>query len=440
MEWYWALLFLLGMVMIPMFLGVPVAIAFFGANVIGALTFLGGEAGMIQLERNIVDGLVRFALAPVAMFILMGEILFHTGIAFRAIDAIDKLIAKIPGRLSLVAVAGGTVFSTLSGSSMANTALLGTTLMPEMQRRGYHRSMAMGPILGTGGIAMLIPPSSLAVLLGSLSGISIAGILIAGAIPGLIMAVVHFSYVIIRCTINPSLAPSYDMPVMTKWERVRPVLIYVVPLLSLFGVVVGSILVGIATPTESASLGAIGAVLAAAAYRSLSWKGLWKAMVETGKLTVMIYFIIAASLTFSQILAFSGATTGLLQLMQQIEPTPLTLLAGMMILMLVMGCFMDPVSIMLITLPFFIPIAELIKIDLIWFGVLMLLALEIGQTTPPFGMLLFVMRGIAPPNISMRHIYAAVTPFVLLEIGILVFLILVPGVVTWLPDLLASSR
>jgi TRAP-type C4-dicarboxylate transport system permease large subunit len=126
--------------------------------------------------------------------------------------------------------------------------------------------------------------------------------------------------------------------------------------------------------------------------------------------------------------------------MQQIEPTPLTLLAGMMILMLVMGCFMDPVSIMLITLPFFIPIAELIKIDLIWFGVLMLLALEIGQTTPPFGMLLFVMRGIAPPNISMRHIYAAVTPFVLLEIGILVFLILVPGVVTWLPDLLASSR
>jgi tripartite ATP-independent transporter DctM subunit len=439
MEWYWALLFLLGMVMVPMFLGVPVAISFFGANVIGALIFLGGEAGLVQLERNVVDGLVRFALAPVAMFILMGEILFHTGVAYRAIDAIDKLIAKVPGRLSLVAVVGGTVFSTLSGSSMANTALLGTTLMPEMRRRGYHRSMAMGPILGTGGIAMLIPPSSLAVLLGSLSGISIAGILIAGAIPGMIMAVVHFSYVIIRCKINPSLAPSYDMPKMTVWERVRPVLIYVIPLLSLFGVVVGSILVGIATPTESASLGAIGAGLAAACYRSLTWKGLWKAIVETGKLAVMIYFIIAASLTFSQILAFSGATTGLLQLMQQIEPTPLTLLAGMMVLMLVMGCFMDPVSIMLITLPFFIPIAELIKIDLIWFGVLMLLALEIGQTTPPFGMLLFVMRGISPPDISMRDIYVAVTPFVLLEIGILVFLILVPGVVTWLPDLLAGG-
>ena len=438
MEWYWAFVFLLGLVMTLMFFGVPVAIAFFGANIIGAFTFLGGEAGLIQLERNMVEGLVRFALAPVAMFILMGEILFHTGIAFRAIDAIDKLIARVPGRLSLVAVAGGTVFSTLSGSSMANTALLGTTLMPEMRRRGYHRSMAMGPILGTGGIAMLIPPSSLAVLLGSLSGISIAGILIAGAIPGLIMAVVHFSYVMLRCTFNPSLAPSYEMPAMTVWERVRPVLIYVVPLLSLFGVVVGSILVGIATPTESASLGTIGAVIAAACYRSLTWRGLWTAITETGKLTVMIYFIIAASLTFSQILSFSGATTGLLSLIAQIDPTPITLLVSMMLLMLVMGCFMDPVSIMLITLPFFIPLAEQIHIDLIWFGVLMLLALEIGQTTPPFGMLLFVMRGVAPPDITMRHIYAAVAPFVLLEIGILVFLIAVPGTVTWLPDLMKS--
>ncbi len=438
MEWYWALSFLLGLVMIPMFLGVPVAIAFFGANIIGAFTFLGGEPGLVQFERNMVEGLVRFSLAPVAMFILMGEILFHTGVAIRAIDSIEKLIARVPGRLSLVAVTGGTVFSTLSGSSMANTALLGTTLMPEMKRRGYHNSMAMGPILGTGGIAMLIPPSSLGVLLGSLSGISIAGILIAGAIPGLIMAVVHFSYVMIRCTLNPDLAPAYDMPETTFWKRLKPTLIYVVPLLSLFLVVVGSILVGIATPTESASLGTIGAVLAAAAYRSLKWKDLWKAITETGKLTVMIYFIIAASLTFSQILSFSGATAGMLSLIQEVDPTPLLLLCSMMLLMLVMGCFMDPVSIMLITLPFFIPMAEQIHIDLIWFGVLMLLALEIGQTTPPFGMLLFVMRGVAPPDITMRHIYAAVTPFVLLEIGILVFLILVPGVVTWLPKLMAG--
>lgn len=436
MEWYWALALLLGTVMVLMFMGVPVAVAFFGANIVGAIVFLGGEPGLIQLERNIVDGLVRFSLAPISMFILMGEILFHTGVAVRAIDAVDKLIARVPGRLSLVAVVGGTVFSTLSGSSMANTAMLGTTLMPEMRSRGYHTSMAMGPILGTGGIAMLIPPSSLAVLLGSLSGISIAALLIAAAIPGFMMAMTHFSYVVIRCKLNPSLAPVYELPPMTRWERIRPTLVYVVPLLGLFGVVVGSILGGVATPTESASLGVLGAAIAAALYRSFSVKAIWTAVYETGKLSVMIFFIIAASLTFSQILSFSGATSGLLSIMSELDPDRVTLILGMMAMMLVLGCFMDPLSIMLITLPFFIPLAELVQVDMVWFGVIMLLALEIGQTTPPFGMLLFVMRGVATPDITMRDIYASVTPFVLLEIGLLIVLVAFPELVVWLPELM----
>lgn len=436
MEWYWALASLIGVVVLLMFAGVPVALAFFGANVFGAIVFLGGEAGLGQLVQNVVDGLVKFSLAPIMMFVLMGEIMFQTGVAFRAIDAIDRLISRVPGRLSIVAVLGGTVFATLSGSSMANTALLGTTLMPEMRKRGYHKYMAMGPILGTGGIAMLIPPSGMAVLLGSLSGISIAGILIAGAIPGVIMAVVHFSYVVIRCTLNPSLAPVYDQPEMTFWERVKPFCVYVLPLLSLFGVVVGSILGGIATPTESAALGAIGAVVAAACYGALDRASLRRALQETGKIAVMIFFIIAASLTFSQILAFSGATNGLLNLIRQVEPTPVTLVCGMMIIMLLLGCFMDPLSILLITLPFFMPLAELVGLNLIWFGVLMLLALEIGQTTPPFGMLLFCMKGVAPPDITMKDIYIAVTPFILLELCILAFLIAVPSVVTWLPELM----
>ena len=178
--------------------------------------------------------------------------------------------------------------------------------------------------------------------------------------------------------------------------------------------------------------------VAAACYRSLSWKGLWTAMVETGKLAVTIYFIIAASLTFSQILSFSCATTGLLSLIQQIDSTPFSLPIAMMALMLLMGRFMDPVSIMPITLPFFIPLAEPIRIDLIWFGVLMLPALEIGQTTPPFGMLLFVMRGVAPPDTTMGQIYAAVAPFIVLEIGILAFLMAVPAAVTWLPQPMAG--
>lgn len=415
-----------------MIAGMPVALAFFGANIVGAYIFFGGEIGLGQWVRNMVEGVGNFAFAPVLCFLLMGEILYHSGVAMRAIDAIDRLIARVPGRLCLVAITGGTAFSALSGSTMANTAMLGSTLMPEMQKRGYHWSMTMGPILGTGGIAMLIPPSGLAILLGSLAEISIAGILIGAAVPGFMMAAIHFSYVIIRCWSNPSLAPPYDVPEMSFKERVTPFLIYVVPLFLLFAVVVGSILAGIATPTESACFGTIGSIVAAIVYRSFTWEMFWKALQETGHIAVMVLFIIAASLTFSQILAFSGATDGLVSLIRLVDPSPIVLVACMLLITLLLGCIMDPLSIMLITLPFFIPLAQIAQIDLIWFGVLMLLALEIGQTTPPFGLLLFVMKSVAPADTTMRQIYLAVTPFILLEIALLIFLILVPETITWL--------
>lgn len=438
MEWYAALGLMIGLAVLLMMLGVPVALAFLATNLLGAVLFLGGEAGLIQVGRNMVEAVASFQLAPIAAFLLMGEILFQTGLANRAIDAVDRLITRVPGRLSIVAILGGTTFSALSGSTMANTAMLGSTLMPEMRKRGYHLSMAMGPILGTGGIAMLIPPSGLAILLGSLSGISIAGILIGGAVPGFLIAAAHLGYVVFRCWRNPKLAPAYDLPETSFGARIRPFLIYVLPLLGLFVLVVGSILGGFATPTESAALGAIGSVLAAICYRRFSWQRIEKAMYEAGKITVMILFIIVASLTFSQLLAFSGATNGLLNLVKSSNPDPMTLLAGMMLITLFLGCFMDPLSIMLITLPFFVPLADTAGFDLIWFGVLMLLALEISQTTPPFGILLFVMKGVTP-DATMRQIYASVTPFILLELLILALLMLVPETVTWLPELLSRN-
>ena len=243
MVWYAALGLMIGLAVFLMMLGVPVAMAFLGTNLLGAVIFLGGQTGLIQVARNMVEAVASFQLAPIAAFLLMGEILFQTGLANRAIDAVDRLITRVPGRLAIVAVVGGTTFSALSGSTMANTAMLGSTLMPEMRKRGYHLSMSMGPILGTGGIAMLIPPSGLAILLGSLSSISIAGILIGGAVPGFLLAFGHLTYVVVRCTLNPGLAPAYDLPGVLFRERVRPFLLHVVPLLGLFIIVVGSILV-----------------------------------------------------------------------------------------------------------------------------------------------------------------------------------------------------
>ena len=436
MEWYFALGLLLGMLILFMATGLPVAFSFFAVNLVGAVVFLGGEAGLMQLVRNAVWSVTTFSLAPIPLFILMGEIMFHTGMAFRAIDAVDRLIARVPGRLSLVAVTGGTIFSTLSGSTMANVAMLGSSLLPEMQRRGYHPSMAMGPILGTGGIAMLIPPSALAVLLASLAQMPVAELLVAGIVPGLLIALLFFVYIVVRCRLNPGLAPAYVQEDLAPGDRVRPFLIYVVPLMALFVLVVGSILAGWATPTESAALGAVGAVIAAVAYRCLTRRALRTALIEAAKVTGMALFIICASVTFAQILAFSGAVDGLLEVTIELDFSPITLLILMLLILLALGAFIDQLSMMLITLPFFMPLAQHAGFDLVWYGVLLLVVLEVSLTTPPFGLLLFVMKGVAPPQITLRQIYVAAGPFIALELLVLILLVVYPGLATWLPNLI----
>ncbi|MSQ70797.1 MAG: TRAP transporter large permease [Betaproteobacteria bacterium] len=438
MVWYVTLTLMMALFMALLAIGLPVAFAFFTVNIVGALIFLGGEAGLGQLVRNASDAVINISLAPIPLFILMGELMYHTGLAGRAIDAVDKLIARLPGRLSLVAVVSGTIFSALSGSTIANTAMLGSTLIPEMYRRGYHPHMAMGPILGTGGIAMLIPPSALGVLLASLGQIPVAELLIASILPGIVMAGLFFVYILVRCALNPELAPAYDVGNLTLWQRLRPFVVHVLPLLLIFIVVVGSMLRGIASPTESAALGCSATVIAAVLYRSAGWKGISKALIETAKLSVMILFIICASITFSQILAFSNATEGMMTLLDVKTMSPLTLIIAMMVILLILGCFMDQVSMMLITLPFFMPIVNALGINPVWFGVMMMIALEIGFTTPPFGLLLFVMKGVVPEETSMATICAAAVPFIGLMLLTLVLVMMFPWMALWLPGMIVK--
>ncbi|WP_169543983.1 TRAP transporter large permease [Sneathiella aquimaris] len=439
MEWSLALLLLLGLMLVLMLLSVPVAFAFLGVNIVGAWIFLGGEVGLVQLVRNSMTSITTFTLAPIPLFLLMGEILFHSGIAYKSVDAIDRLISRVPGRLSVVAVAGGTVFSSLSGSTIANTAVLGSTLLPDMLKRGYAPSIAMGPIMATGSIAMLIPPSALAVLLGSLSGISIAQLLLAGIIPGIMMSILFITYIVGRCYFQPHLAPADEEQEKLSWkERIVPIFVYVVPLFAIFLVVVGSIFSGWATPTESAALGSMASILAALGYRNLTLKILITSLMETAKVSAMILFIIVASMSFSQILTFSGGTTGLLSVFGQFEMTPVILVIGMICILLVLGAFMDQVSMMLVSLPFFMPLALANDINTLWLGVLMLIVMEMSFTTPPFGLLLYVMRGVAPPHISMRQIYSAALPFIGLSTIVLVVLMVFPEIITWLPAALRN--
>jgi tripartite ATP-independent transporter DctM subunit len=446
MDWVSALVLMLGMICAFMALGLPVAFAFLLANIAGALIFLGGSAGLVSLMRGSMASIANFNLAPIPLFLLMGEILLQTGIAFRAVDAIDRLISRVPGRLSIVAVTGGTVFSALSGSTIATTAMLGQALLPDMLKRGYHPTMAMGPIMAIGGVDMLIPPSALTVLLATLASgvskvkISVADLLIAGILPGLIMSTLFIGYIVLRCHLNPALAPAYEVKRFSFRERWLPFLKYVVPLFLIFIVVMGSMFSGIASPTDAAALGCLATVVLALAYRSLRMGTLVACLKGTAVVTTMIFFIIAASTSFAQILAFSGATDGALAALGKLGLEKYTAIFVMIGVLLVLGCFMDQVSMMLLTLPFFMPLANDFlgpsSFDHVWLGVILLISLQIGLLTPPFGLLLFVMKGVAPPEISLRQVWAAATPFTLIVLAVLLALVFVPELATALVRLM----
>ena len=436
MEWQTLLVLMLGGLGALLLMGLPVAFSFLVVTIFGAFTVLGGERGLVQLARNATQAVTNFQLAPIPLFILMGEILFQTGVAHKAIDAVDRVVTRIPGRLSVVTVFGGTIFAALSGSTIANTAMLGSTLLPGMLKKGYAPTMAMGPIMASGAIAMLIPPSALAVLVGSLAGISIAGLLLAGVLPALLLATLFVGWIVLRSVSAPHLAPPEDQTPMTTGERWRPFLIYVLPLGSIFVVVIGSLLAGLATPTESAALGCVAAVLLGALYRAMDWPRMRKALMETVKLSVMILFIIMTSQTFAQVLSFSGATNGVIRVIEGYELGPLGVLLGMIVILLLLGCFIDQVSMLMVTVPIFVPLANAAGIDPMILGVVYLLTMEIGLLTPPFGLLLFVMRGVAPPAIGIRTIYAAALPYVIMKLMVLGIIVWWPAIATWLPALL----
>ena len=436
MTWQSAAWLLLGGSTVLMFLGLPVAFAFLAINLIGAAIFLGGDAGMMQLARNSVQSVTSFALTPIPLFILMGEVLFHTGLAVKVIDGVERLIRDVPGRLAVIAVVAGTVFSAISGSTIATTAMLGSLMLPVMLSRGYHPTIATGPIMAIGAVDMLIPPSALTVLLGSLSGISISKLLVGGIVPGLILSAIFIAYIVTRVRMNPELAPKTSFDEYHGWRRFQPFLQYVIPLVSIFVIVVGAMIAGWATPTECAALGAFATMLLALLYGVLSVESVIKALRGTAGISGMILFIIVGATTFSQILSFSGASNGLAQLITGFGLPPLAVIAGMMLFLIFLGVFVEQVSMMMITLPIFMPVVQQMGIDLVWFGVMFLICMQLGLLMPPHGLLLMTMKGVAPPQVTMLHIFRAVMPFLLISVVVLALVFLVPAVATWLPNLI----
>jgi tripartite ATP-independent transporter DctM subunit len=435
MEWQLLLLLILGGMVLLMATGMPIVISLFTIVIIGAYMLYGGMVGLEQLILSIYTTLTSFTLLPIPLFVLMGELMVHSGIAVNVIDVLGKWMGRIPGRLSLLTVAAGTIMSTLTGSSMASVAILGAVLVPEMESRGYHKHMVLGPILGSGGLAMMIPPSAMAIILCSIGQISIGATLMAIIIPGLLMALFYATYIIVVCLINPSLAPSYDVAKVPLREKVVGLAIYVLPTGIIIFLVIGLILLGVATPSESAASGTIGMVALILAYGRMNWDVIKKSILGTLTVTGMAFAIIAAANTFSQILSFSGATQGLTEFATRLPLPPIALVITMQVVILIMGAFMDPVAILMITLPIFVPFILSLGFSDIWFAAIVLLNIEMAMTTPPFGLCLFVMKGVTKEEISMMDIYLSALPFLMCDAAVMGLMLAFPEIALWLPKL-----
>lgn len=432
MEWWMILLLIFGGLIFLMATGMPVAFSFLLVCLVGVYLLWGGIMGLEQLISSLKDSVSMWSLVPLPLFILMGDVMFHSNVAPLMIDALDKWIGKVPGRLSLLAIATGALLSCLTGASMASVAMLGSAMTPEMTKRGYKDVMSLGPILGSGGLAIMIPPSGLAVLVATIAKFSVGKFLVAIIVPGILMAALFALYVIIRCTVNPQLAPRYEVAHYSLAEKLKGTVQYILPIGLVVFLVVGVILLGIATPTEAAATGTVGCIILAIIYRRFSLSMMKNAIKSTLETTGMMFLIVAASTAFSQILSFSGAVSGMVDFATGMHMSPIMIVIVSQVIIFILGMFMGAIPIVLITVPIFFPMIMALGYDPLWYGVLFLINIEISPITPPFGLSLFVLKGVTQGKTKMVNIWKAALPFIILDVITMGLVMVIPGLALWL--------
>ncbi len=435
--WAIALILTILAIICILLLGVPVALGFLALNAILSLVFIGYPAGGLQVVGSIESSLGNFNLLPIPLFVLMGELLFRAGVATRALNGIALWLGRLPGKLALVNVGTGTMFAMFSGSAVATTSTVGKMVLPDMVRQGYNRQFAMSSVLAAGGLAAIIPPSSLAVLVGTIGGISVGGMLLGGLIPGLLIAAIAAGYIIVRSMINTSLVPTAVDTSSVDWaQRWRALFRDILPLAAIMLLVLGLILTGVATPTEAAALGTAGSFLMAVTLGNLRAKEVLASLMSTVKVACGILLIIAGAAAYSQMLAYSGSISGLISFTTSLDVAPILIVILMLFVVFLMGSPLEPVSIMLITLPAFMPIVMGLDFNPIWFGVMFLIMIDVGNLTPPLGLQLFALSSAAGPGVTFWAIVRAAWPIIAIEVVAIALMLAFPGIVTFLPDLL----
>lgn len=435
MEWYTTLI--AGMVILfALFLsGAPIFLAFLAAILIGVYVII-GPAGFPMFVNSVLDTATTTSLASIPLFILMGELLFRSGTMDVLFESIDKLVGKVKGRQYVLVVVLSAVFGALSGVAMAVAAMLGRAIMPGMQARGYDRNIAAGLIIGGASLAPIIPPSLLAIIVGSLADVSIAKLLIAGVIPGLFIGGIFLVYVFVRIALNPALAPgnvSGERASVSAAEKLMAI-VRTLPFIVVIFSVMGFIMLGIATPSESAATGVVGSLLTAAIYRKLSLQMIWDSLIAAITVSAMILAIMAMSKMFTQLLAFTGATTELVNLVANLGYAPVIMLLIMLAVPFVLCMFIDTIAVILLTIPIYQPVVTALEFDPVWFWLLFLVNITLGAITPPFGYTLFAFKAVVP-DMSIAQVYRATWPFVGLFLLGIALIIIFPAIATWLPNL-----
>jgi tripartite ATP-independent transporter DctM subunit len=435
MDWYVTLLAGIAIIFALFLSGAPIFLAFLFAILTGVY-FIIGPFGFPMVANSILDTVSITSLASIPLFILMGELLFRSGTMDVLFNSIDKLVGRVKGRQYVLVVVLSAVFGALSGVAMAVAAMLGRAIMPGMVARGYDRNIAAGLIVSGASLAPIIPPSLLAIIVGSIADVSIAKLLIAGFIPGLLLAGIFLIYVFIRIAMNPKLAPANSdskQGDVTSGEMVWA-LIRILPFAIVIFSVMGFILMGIATPSESAATGVVGALITAAIYKNLSFKMIWNSVMASITVSAMILAIMAMSKMFTQLLAFTGATSELVELVANLGYGPLTMLIIMLAVPFVLCMFIDTIAVILLTIPIYQPVVDAMGFDPVWFWLLFLINITLGAITPPFGYTLFAFKAVVP-DMSISDVYKATWPFVILFLIGIAVIIAVPGIATWLPNL-----
>jgi tripartite ATP-independent transporter DctM subunit len=433
MEWYTILGLGLAILVALFLTGAPIFLAFL-IIISSGVVFLLGDAAFGMVINSIYETGTSAALGTVPLFILLGEILFRSGCMEVLLDSIDKLVGRIKGRQYVLSITLSTILGALSGSAIAVGAMLGRSLLPIMRARGYDTKLSIGTILAGACLAPIIPPSILAIIVGTLADVSIASLLIAGVIPGLLLAGLFIAACLIKVQIDPSLAPAEEEGESISLKDKLKAFAGLLPFSVIIFMVMGLIMLGVATPSESAATGVLGAMMTAAYYKRLSFRMMFEAVGEAALLASIILLILCSAVMFTQLLAFTGATSALTEVVTTMEVNRWVMFFLMMALPFFLCMFIDQLGLMLIVIPIYLPIIKALEFDPVWFWLLFLLNITLGAITPPFGYVMFAVKAAAQ-DVAMGDIFRSSWLFVGLTLFGMLLMTIFPGIVTFLPNL-----